>query len=177
MKTVERLNIDNPEHAGFMYDLAVECKDDFLNDHDSDIILMMNEYQRRIKSETVFAFIAKDGDRKEGIVWVDVDNYGVGRIRAGLTNSSRKGHTAMYFLRLFIAFCFDRLDLRKLDAEIVLYGRENKSSQAAEKLLRRFGFKKEGLIKEALLKDGTPRDTLLFGLTQNRYRGLRHVKK
>ena len=50
-------------------------------------------------------------------------------------------------------------------------------AKAAEKLLRRFGFKKEGQPKQAFMKGGIARDTILLGLTKDRYKGLKHVKK
>lgn len=178
MKTVVKLNIDNPEHAGFMFDLAFACQDDFLNDVDNDIILMMNEYQRGIKEGRVHAFIAQEEGRNLGIVWIEVDRYGVGRLRAGMMPDERKGTRAFYFLHQFIDHCFNTLKIRKLDAEFALYDPDNRSAKAAEKLLRRFGFKKEGHIKQALSKGGVLKDTILLGLTRDRYKGLRkHEQK
>lgn len=181
-RTVEPLNIGIPEHAGFMYDLALLCKDDFLNDYENDIILVMNEYERRLADGSVVAFLAKQNGENAGIIWVELDRYKVGRLRAGMMPKYRKGHTAMHFFKQFISFCFESLNIRKLDAEITM-GEKFKdidgkvryktvrTALAAEALLRRFGFKKEGQIKEALLINGKPRDTLLFGFTRNQYKG------
>jgi len=173
MRTVERLDINNPEHAGFMFDLGNACQDDFLNDHQSDIILLMNEYDRRIRDGSVVAFLCKQDGADIGIVWVEMDGFGVGRVRAGMMPEYRSGFTAAHFLRKFVDFCFRTLSLRKLDAEIVLYDKMNRGSKAAETLLRRFGFKKEGFLRESLMKGGRPRDTILLGLTRNRFEGLK----
>jgi hypothetical protein len=174
MRSVEQLDISRKEHAEFMYDLGLICQDDFLDDHQNDMILIMNEYDRAIRGGSVVAFLCKQDGLNAGIVWVEKNLYGVGRVRAGLLPQYRQGFTAAHFLKMFVDFCFKTLNLRKLDAEIVLYGKEKRGSAAAEKLLRRFGFAKEGLIREALLKGGKPRDTVLLGLTRNRYEGLKH---
>lgn len=169
MQTVEVLNLSNRDHAGFMYDLAKVCQKDFLNDHDNDIILLMNEYERALDDGSCKAFLAKVDDAPAGIIWVEIDRYGVGRVRAGLMPEFRRGHTAYRFMRQFIDYCFNRLSLRKLDAELTLWRDQNRSSMAAEKILRRIGFRKQGLIEDAMLIDGKPYDTLLFGLTKKRY--------
>lgn len=175
-RTVERFDIKNPEHAGFMYDLAMACKDDFMNDYDNDILLIMNEYERAIDAGNVVAFLAMVNGEKAGIIWVDKLLYGVGRVRAGLMPSFRNGFTALGLMHQFIDFCFKELDLRKLDAEISfkwkptgdeLFDRKRaKNAEAAEKIFRRVGFRKEGLIREAFTVNGEPQDTLLFGLTR-----------
>lgn len=183
MRTVEKFNIADPEHSGFMFDLAMVCKEDFLNDRDSDIILVMNEYERRLKNGSVVAFLAKENDEKAGIIWVELGYYGVGRLRAGLMPKFRKGFTALHFFRQFIDFCFENLNVRKLDAEITMgervpgkgkmHYKRSRTALAAEALIRRFGFKKEGQIREALMINGKPRDTLLFGFTRNQYKGMK----
>jgi RimJ/RimL family protein N-acetyltransferase len=182
MRSVEKFDILNPEHAGFMYDLAMACREDFMNDHDNDILLIMSEYERQLKAGTVVAFLALQDEKPAGIIWVELDRFNTGRLRAGLMPQYRQGYTAMHFFRQFIDFCFEHLDVRKLDAEIVMGEkfrdadgriryRQIRTALAAEKLLRRFGFKKEGQPKEALMIDGKPRDTLLFGFTRNQYKG------
>lgn len=169
MRTVEKLDIANPEHSGFMYDLGTTCKDSFLNDHQNDIILMMNHYEQRIKDGSTVAFLCKEDGENVGIVWVEIDIYQIGRLRAGMMPEHRRGMTAAHFLKDFIAFCFKTLNLRKLDAEIEI-DHKNRGSRAAEKLLRRFGFEKEGLLKEALIRDGKPRNTVLLALLRSKYR-------
>lgn len=192
VNTVELLNLQNKDHSLFMFELAYICQDDFLNDHNNDIILLMNHYERAINNGNAVAFLCKKKQKNCGIVWVEIDDYGVGRIRAGMMPEYRKGFTAYNFLRLFINYCFTTLKLRKLDAEIVMgeklclrkggktktkYAPMSRTTQAAEKLLRRFGFEKEGQPKEALLINGKPRDTLLLAITRNRYEGLKNVKR
>lgn len=186
--TVERLNLDIKDHSSFMFELAYVCQDDFLNDYQNDIILLMNHYERAINNGSAVAFLCKKNGENCGIVWVEIDDYECGRIRAGMMPEYRSGFTAYKFLRLFIDYCFNSLKLRKLDAEIVMgekykdgrkmrYRPMSRTTKAAEKLLRRFGFEKEGQPKEALLIDGKPRDTLLLALTRNRYKGLTDVQR
>jgi hypothetical protein len=174
MKTVETLNLLKPEHSMFMHDLAMVCKDDFLNDYDNDIILIINEYERQIKKGQTKAFLVRINGEKAGIIWVEM-MYGVGRLRAGLLPKYRQGVRSYNLLKDFARYCFDSLKLRKLDAELVLPN-DSKKTSAGERLLRHLGFKKEGLLKEALLRNGEPHNTILLGLTRNQYKGLIDVK-
>lgn len=176
MKTIQTLNLLNPEHALFMHDLAQSCKEDFLNDYENDIILLINEYERRIKNGSTKAFLVKIDGSQAGIIWVDIDIYEVGRIRAGLLPQFRQGVRSLRILKDFVRYCFDSLKLRKLDAEIIL-PLDKQLTASAERLLRHIGFKKEGLIKEALLKNGVAHHSVLLGLTKNQFEGLIHVKK
>ncbi len=175
---VELLDIDNPDHAGFFFDLGEACKADFLNDYDNDIILMMNQYKRRIEDGSVKAFVAKSQGQKVGIIWCELGDYGDGRVRAGLLPRYRcRGRLAWNIMKMFVDYCFNTLDLRKLDATIELYYRNaNKSSYAAEKILRKLTFTKEGILRQAITRDGKPKDMILFGLLRDEYkRKLAHV--
>lgn len=164
-RTVERLDVNIPEHAGFVYDLGLVCKDDLLDDYSNDIILVIADSQCRIANGTTQAFLCRVDGQMAGIVWVDLDPKGIGYIHAGLMPEFRKGFTALHFLRLFIGFCFETLSLRKL--EMYLPPRNYR----AEKLVRRLGFKKEGFRKEATLIDGKPQHHVVLALTKNKYEG------
>lgn len=146
-----------------MYDLAVECQDDFLNDHENDIVAMLHEYSEGIKTGDVVAFLISLGGVKAGVIWVEIDRYGVGNLHAGLMPEFRKGFTAYKCLREFVGFCFRKLDLRSLEAHIPTH------NKVTEKLLRRFGFRKFGLRPEAILVNGEPEAFVLLYLTRGQF--------
>lgn len=166
VRTVEKLNIDYPEHAGFMYDLALECKDDFLNDVDTDIIVLINAYNERIHDGSTVAFLCQEDGQNAGIIWVDVDRFGVGYMHAGLMPAFRKGFTALHFARLFVDFCFNSLGLNAVEAQLPTHNR------TAEALMRRIGFRKYGLRPFAMMVNGRPERHVLFSMTKETWEGL-----
>lgn len=166
MRTVERLNIDNPRHAGFMYDLGMACKDQFLDDYDNDIIALIDEYDKRIKSGETIAFLASVDGEEAGIIWVEIDRYNIGYVHIGLMPKFRGGPTAYNITKLFITFCFKSLKVRSLESHIPTFNR------VTEKLLRRLGFVKYGLKPEATLVNGVPEKHVLLALTRNKYEEL-----
>lgn len=170
-RSVVKLDLTNKEHRAFMFDLGMVCKAQFLNDAEPDIIPVMNEYARMLEAGTTQAFICLEEGKKAGIIWVEFDRYGVGYLRAGLLPEYRKGWTALYFLRQFIEFCFNTAKLRKLVANV------EPANQAAEKILRRLGFKKQGMDIDAVVVDGKPVTFLVLFLTPKNYRHRVHTRK
>jgi len=75
----------------------------------------------------------------------------------------RKGLMAESFEAL-ITFCFGHLKLNRLEADI---DPENKASSA---LLKKYGFKLEGLLKERWIINGNVTDSEIYGLVQSSYR-------
>ncbi len=172
MRTVELLDLSVKDHREFMYDLGMTCKDDFLDDYDNDIILLMNHYGKEIEGGGTKAFLCLDDGQKAGIIWVDIDTKGIGYIHAALMPEYRKGFNALHFLRQFVAFCFEHTDLRKIEAHLPTRNRR------AEKLIIRIGFTKEGLRKAATMKNGKPENHVLLAITRDQYEGrLRNVRR
>lgn len=165
-KTVELLNVDNPAHAEFLYDVAMACKDYYFNDYDNDIIVMIQQSKQAIQQGLIKAFLAKVEDKPVGIIWVERDHYDIGFVRAGIMPEYRNGVFAKYFLNQFVKFCFEKLGFRKL---VATFTTEQKT---IERLLRDMGFTKEGLLKEELVKDGRPVDLLRLALLKGRYEAL-----
>jgi RimJ/RimL family protein N-acetyltransferase len=163
VRSVVKLDIDNPEHAIFMHDLAVECRDEFISDYDPDIPTLMNAYNRAIHAGDTVAFLCLVDGAKAGIIWVDVDRYRIGYLHAGLMPAFRQGWNALAFLRQFIGFCFDTLGLESLEAHLPKY------NKPAEKLVRRLGFEKYGLRPYGLRQGGHPQMHVLLALTKNDY--------
>jgi hypothetical protein len=171
MRTVEKLNLLNPEHSAFAYDLAMACQNEFIDDYNPDIILLLEEFSHRLKEGDTKAFLCKVDGQKAGIIWVEIDRYEIGFLRGGMMPAYRNGFHIWWFFKEFIEYCFQGLKLRKLQADVPVWNRR------IEKLVRLIGFKKEGIIFEASMKNGVPENHVYFGLTRNRYEGKRHVQR
>lgn len=169
-RSVEPLDFYNPEHRALLFDLAVSNADHLLNDVDNDIVLIINGYQQRAEIGEIFAFIALDGEEKAGCFWLEVDRYGIGRVRGALLPEHRNLKNFMYFLRGLVRFGFETLELRKLDAELSSTTvKRDRYSIASEKLLKKIGFKFTCHLKESLMVNGEPRDTVLMHYLKRDY--------
>ena len=163
MRNVVKLDIDNPEHAHFMHDLAVECKDEFISDYDPELPAIMNAYNRAIHAGDTVAFLCKVNGQNAGIIWVDIDRYKIGYLHAGLMPEFRKGWNALAFLREFVGFCFSTLRLESVEAHLPKY------NKPAEKLVRRLGFEKYGLRPYSQRVNGQSQSHVLLALTRQSY--------
>lgn len=171
-RTVEKLDVNQSEHAGFVYDLAMACQDELLDDYQDDIILLISQMERDLKAGNIIGFLCRVDGEKCGLIWVQKAPRDIGELHAAMLPKFRKsmaGH-AMYFLKTFIPFCFDRLKLRKLRAMIPVY------LKRPERLLRRYGFQKAGLHREETMKDGRPESVVELYLLRNQYKGLQYGK-
>ncbi|MFT7686508.1 MAG: ribosomal-protein-alanine N-acetyltransferase [Candidatus Azotimanducaceae bacterium] len=77
----------------------------------------------------------------------------------------RKGLMAESFEALII-FCFERLKLNRLEADI------DPKNEASSALLKKFGFKVEGLLKERWIVNGHVTDSEIYGLVRESYKKL-----
>lgn len=68
-------------------------------------------------------------------------------------------------LHAAIAYAFGELHLRRIEADV------DPRNLACVQLLRRLGFQNEGHLLERWLVNGTPQDSLLFGLLKSRWNG------
>ncbi|HEY9747002.1 MAG TPA: GNAT family protein [Oculatellaceae cyanobacterium] len=165
MRSVEKLDINNKEHAGFLFDLAMACKDELIDDYENDIILMVDKMQRGIASGSIKAFLCSVKGEKCGAMWVEICPREIGEIHAAMLPKFRdfSGH-AIAFLKLFIPFCFNTLKLRKLRAMVPTY------LSRPERLLRAYGFRKVGLHKAETLRNGKPESVVELCLLKNQPR-------
>jgi RimJ/RimL family protein N-acetyltransferase len=170
MRTVELLNINKPEHAAFMFDLAMACKDQLLDDYNNDIIVMVEDMSAALNEKRIIAFLCYVNEKPCGMIWVENMPREIGEINAAMMPEYRAGlgKHAYYFLRMFVPFCFESLNLRKLRAMISI---QNKKP---EKLLRHYGFKKVGLHPEESMRDGKPVTMVELFMTQNQYKGRKY---
>ena len=113
----------------------------------------------------LLAVILKESDELIGTLSLFNIHEGSKRAEVGYILSSlfwRKGLMAESFKAL-IEFCFERLKLNRLEADI------DPDNRASSALLRKFGFKVEGLLKERWIIDGNVTDSEIYGLVQGNY--------
>lgn len=68
-------------------------------------------------------------------------------------------------LRAVLGFGFAQMSLNRIEADVAV------ENTASIKLLRKLGFRKEGLQREQFFEDGLYHDLLLFGLLRREYAG------
>jgi len=166
---VEPLDFGNREHRALLFDLALANRHHLLNDSDNDIVLIINEYERREKLGELYAFISLVDDTPAGCFWIEIDRYGIGRVRGALLKAFHNPWHGAYFLKLAVSYSFEMLALRKLEVELALYSKRDRDVAAAERLLKRIGFKKRAILPEALMIDGKPKDTILLDFLKRDY--------
>lgn len=172
------LDFANPQHRALMFDLAYENRKKILNDHDNDLVMIINYHEGKSRAGKMFGFIAVVDDEPVGCFWVDIDDYDIGRVRGALFNPYKSLWNGAYYMRWVTDYAFNTLKLRKLEAEFTLYRKNDRESATAERLLKRIGFKKVGICRQAILIDGKPNDTILLDYLQEEYnRGLYKKQK
>ena len=67
-------------------------------------------------------------------------------------------------LSMAINFAFNELNLERLQLNVISY------NTAGIKLYEKLGFKKEGIYREAVLRDGVRSDLLLYGLLRREWK-------
>lgn len=164
MRSAELLDLNDQEHAEFLYELLTTCKDDFLDDYEQDILKVINDYAKSLHGESV-AFLCSVNGEKAGIIGVTPNARQVGELLAAMMPKYRDGlgRNAYFFLDGFIEFCFHTLEYRKLRALNPI------DNQKPEKLLRRYGFRKAGLHPEETMKNGKPVLMVELYMTKNLY--------
>lgn len=161
MRSVFPVDFNNPEHRAIMFDCALANKEHLLNDYERDIILVINGLEEQWLAEYIDGFIAYVDDTPAGCFWVH-KYMGVGRIRGGLFPQFKDTWNAVWFLKWLIKYGFERLELRKIEAELPLYSKHDRDSAAAERILKRIGFKKRTILPESMMIHGQPKDTILL---------------
>ncbi len=97
----------------------------------------------------------------DGILWP----HGVGGLSIAIGDRANWGQGYGYeAAQLALAFAFDELNLHRVQATVFAY---NERSIA---LFERVGFRREGVYREFLRRDGERHDMLLYGLLDREWR-------
>lgn len=108
--------------------------------------------------------IEKDGEVigqvcLKGIRWINRK----GEISLFIKKDMQSKGFGLQALRAIIAFGFKRLNLYRLEAEVIA------GNIASEKLIKKCGFQAEGRLREAKFVNGAYHDLLRFGLLKKEY--------
>jgi len=120
------------------------------------------------QSSTAFPFAVRLLEGESLIGYLEVDgilcNHGTGWISLGIGEAGYRGrgygHAAM---TLGLDFAFGELNLRRIQLTVFAY------NTPAIALYERLGFRREGVFREFLNRDGVLHDMLLYGLLRREW--------
>lgn len=113
-----------------------------------------------------FAVRKTEDDEMIGLVEIDAISYTnrFAWISVGLGASAERGRGYGYeALSLAIEFAFNELNLERLQLNVISY------NTAGIRLYEKLGFKKEGVYREAVLRDGVRSDLYLYGILRREW--------
>ncbi len=108
-----------------------------------------------------------ENDELIGLVEIDGISYSnrFAWISIGLGVEAERGKGYGFeALSMAINFAFNELNLERLQLNVISY------NAAGIKLYEKLGFKKEGVYREAVLRDGVRSDLLLYGLLRREWK-------
>jgi RimJ/RimL family protein N-acetyltransferase len=124
------------------------------------------------KDERTMAFAVRplEGDRLVGYLEIDgLDwQHGVCGMGLGIGDPADRGQGFGYeATQLALRYAFDELNLHRVQVTAFAYNR------ASIALLEKLGFRREGVYRERLQRDGVRYDMLLFGLLRREWEAWR----
>jgi RimJ/RimL family protein N-acetyltransferase len=121
-------------------------------------------------SDKFIPFAVRKIDNDELIGLIEIDNISYNNrfawLSIGLGEETERGRGFGFeSMSLAIEFAFDELNLERLQLNVISY------NKAAVKLYEKLGFKKEGVYRELVLRDGVRSDLYLYGLLKREWKG------
>lgn len=137
------------------FDLVEHCGENFVNGIDATYVVRPKEGERAGELAGL-ASLHPDWDRQLATLgtWFRKPFWGQGY----------SGERAARFLKL----AFDRLDLEVVT--VTTDPNNEKSQRAIGKYVERFGGRKEGLIRNDVVVDGKPRDSIRYSISQEEWK-------
>jgi RimJ/RimL family protein N-acetyltransferase len=123
--------------------------------------------EERSRASYLFAIRTLDTDAIIGFVQIDgiMQNHASAWIAIGIGEVGYRGRGYGYeAMTLALQFAFDEVNLHRVQLTVFSY------NDNAIALYEKLGFQREGIFREALLRDGTRHDMLLYGLLQYEWR-------
>ena len=160
--SLRSVDVNNTEDLLFMAELLKACADQFIDDDTPSLMQMICVYEGRIKRGEMICFVCLHKGQPAGAIWADVEGR-YGTIGAALLPEKRLPKLAYLYLKLFIDVAFQELGLYKLEARI------STNNRTAERLCRKMGMKKEGLLRKRQRKAGRFADLVLLGLLKQEW--------
>lgn len=170
MKSVIQLDFKNKEHRAFFFDVLLEARDTWEHDDSYDAIEFVTLVDRGVQAGVCKAFIGVVNGNMAGVIWVDHDRMRVGTLHGALLPKYQNGFFSKWFVREFLSYCFNTLNLRKVMVELPVF------NVKADKLLKNLGFKREGLLKDHFTINGVSKYAVLLGLSKSQFQNKAGVK-
>ena len=121
------------------------------------------------RSTDAFLFAVRTLDRDELIGYVELDGilwaHRVGGVSITIGEIKKWGHGYGYeAMQLVLRFAFDELNLYRVQLTLVNY------NERAIALYEKLGFRREGVYREYLQRDGRRCDMYLYGLLRSEWK-------
>lgn len=130
----------------------------------------LREWIRKVQSsDNCFSFAIRPKDRDEIIGYIELSDIqwwnGVGTLGIGIGTSDQRGNGyGSEALKLVLDFAFNEINLHRVQLNTFSY---NKS---AILLYEKIGFKREGVYREFINRDGQRWDMYLYGILKNEWK-------
>lgn len=159
----------DPESISYIH--ANWTDEQLLNFYGLEELDALNKEKERVKvglqtsNRSFLYFHILDKTRNNVIGWCGFHTWYLDHDRAeigyGLSHDKNKGKGIMSeALLTVINYGFDKMGLHRIEAFI---GEDN---EASLKLVHKFGFQREGILKEHYLVNGVYEDSIVYGLTK-----------
>ena len=120
-------------------------------------------------SRTLFQWVVADRETDGLLGTVTVYQWDHANHRAEVGFMLGRAHWGRGFaqeaVRAVLRFAFEAMDLHRVEADT------HPGNAASLRLLERLGFRREGLLRQRFLIDGSASDSEIFGLLQEEWRG------
>jgi RimJ/RimL family protein N-acetyltransferase len=147
---------------------------DFMRRWDAEIAAPKTEKQlaeyieQQQKSATAFAFAIRPANGEDLIGYCDLDgiiwSQQTSWLSIGIGDPAQRGKGyGAEAMRLLLRFAFDELNLRRVQLTVFSY------NEPAIRLYEKLGFRREGVFREFLQRDGQLHDMLLYGLLRREW--------
>jgi hypothetical protein len=161
--TLQWLNPDEPEHLRFLGELLVACGGGLFDAATDDPILTVCMLEQDVRmGRSVCALALVDG-RPVGALWAEAKAHEVFNLYGGMMPWNGLRSPALPILKAFCTLLFEYQGAHKLTAEVACWNRK------AERLMRHVGFKKEGLLRDAVEHHGKRENAVLLGYLRNEF--------
>lgn len=136
--------------------------------HSKNALSELFEYYRGLEDRVIFAIRRIDAGNIIGVAGFDDILWASGTattfIGIGDPKSTGKG-LGKEALELLLDFGFNELNFHRIQLNVISY------NERAVKLYERAGFKREGVYREHILRDGRRHDLYLYGMLRGEFRG------
>lgn len=123
-----------------------------------------------LKSTTAYVFSIRPLGSDEMVGFMEIDgivwSQGIGWLAVGIGDPALRGQgIGSEAMRLLLDFAFNELNLRRVQLTVFSY------NDAAIRLYEKLGFRREGVFREFLMRDGQVYDLLLYALLRREWAG------